>query len=59
VFSLLTTAGCCSHGLIVSAYNNLQNIDVASRIFMREIILHSFFQCLQSFVKALDIPADI
>jgi len=24
---------------------------------MREVILHSFFQCLQSFVKALDMPA--
>jgi len=37
--------------VIVSAYNILKNIDVASRVFMREVTPHSLFQCS---VEALD-----
>ena len=37
--------------MIISAYNILKNIDVASRVFMREVTPHSLFQCS---VEALD-----
>jgi len=37
--------------VIISEYNILKNIDVASQAFMREVTPHSLFQCS---IKALD-----